>query len=116
MSRLLVEARVPISFNLFSSACKRRSISPVWAEVNWLNLDEPDIIDILLSCNEASPRKTPVRRRLFQALAGAAAVKYIAIRGDGQSLPAKGAPHGAGDVETASVSLNYFARPSEMIE
>ena len=49
MSRLFVEARAPISFNLFSSACKRRSISPVWAEVNWPNLDEPDITDILLS-------------------------------------------------------------------
>jgi hypothetical protein len=43
MSRLFVEARAPISFNLFSSVCKRRSISPVWAEANWPNLDEPDI-------------------------------------------------------------------------
>ena len=46
MSRLLVAARA--SFNLFSSACKRRWISPVWAEVNWLSLDEADIADILL--------------------------------------------------------------------
>ena len=53
MSRLFVEARAPISFNLFSSACKRLSISPAWAEVNSLNLDEPDMTDILLS-NEAS--------------------------------------------------------------
>jgi len=43
MSRLFVKARAAISFNLFSSACKRRSISPVWAEANWPNLDEPDI-------------------------------------------------------------------------
>jgi hypothetical protein len=43
MSRLFVEARAPISLNFFSSVCKRRSISPVWAEANWPNLDELDI-------------------------------------------------------------------------
>jgi hypothetical protein len=39
-------------FNLFSSACKRRSISP--ASAGWLNLDEPDITNVLLR-NDVSP-------------------------------------------------------------
>ena len=45
MSRLFVEARAPISFNLFSSACKRRSISPVCAEVN----DGDNAVDVIQS-------------------------------------------------------------------
>src|SRR6516162_1964463 len=48
VSRALVEARVPAMFNLFSSARRRRSISPASADINWLNLDEPDITAVLL--------------------------------------------------------------------
>jgi hypothetical protein len=48
-----VEARVPAMFSLFSSAYKRRSISPASAEINRLNLDEPDITNVLLQ-NEVS--------------------------------------------------------------
>ena len=39
MSRALVDTRAPAMFNLFSSACKRRSISP--ASANWPNLTSP---------------------------------------------------------------------------
>ena len=53
VSRAVVEARAPAMFNLFSSACKRRSISPASAEINWLILDEPDITNVLLR-NEVS--------------------------------------------------------------
>ena len=48
VSRAFVEARAPAMLNLFLSACKRRSISPASAEINWLNLDEPDITNVLL--------------------------------------------------------------------
>ena len=48
MFRAFVEARAPATFNLFSSACRRRSISPASAEINSLNLDEPDIANVLL--------------------------------------------------------------------
>jgi hypothetical protein len=46
--RAFVDARAPATFNLFSSARRRRSISPASAEINSLNLDEPDIANVLL--------------------------------------------------------------------
>jgi hypothetical protein len=46
--RAFVDARAPATFNLFSSARRRRSISPASAEIKSLNLDEPDIAIVLL--------------------------------------------------------------------
>jgi hypothetical protein len=59
VSRAVVEARAPAMFNLFSSACRRRPISPASAD------NEPDITNVLLQMKFRA-RETSAERSLFQ--------------------------------------------------
>jgi hypothetical protein len=64
VSRAFVDARVPTFSNLFSSACKRRSISPASADIA---LDEPNMTNVLPKWSFALG-ETLVGRRLFRGI------------------------------------------------